>query len=230
MKPGLASLFIIITVLLTSGSLAEEASINPGINNHYYGSSHAEWMPVFESSSREIYAKRHAILDALNIQPGQRIADIGAGTGFYSLLFAQKTGPDGMVYAVDIIQDFIDNIERRARQAGLTNLRGVVNNGRDSGLQPDSIDLAFICDTYHHFEYPQTTMRSILQALSDQGEVVIVDFYTDPKFSSAWVQSHVRAGRKQVIQEMQDHGFELVQDLRLMRTNYFLRFKKTRPS
>ena len=69
-------------------------------------------------------------------------------------------------------------------------------------------------------------MRSVYQALSDQGEVVIIDFYTDPKISSAWAQRHVRAGRKQVIQEMWDHGFELVQDLPLMRTNYFLRFKK----
>ena len=227
MRAGFVSLLIAVTVLLTSSSLAEERSINPGINNHYYGSSHEEWMPVFESSSREIYAKRHEIVDAVSIRPGMRIADIGAGTGFFSLMFAQKTGPDGVVYAVDIIEDFINTIEQRAQKSGLTNIRGIINKGRESGLPPQSIDLAFICDTYHHFEFPQTTMRSIHQALSDQGEVIIVDFYTDPKFSSAWVQRHVRAGRNQVIQEMQDHGFELVQDLRLMRTNYFLRFKKT---
>jgi ubiquinone/menaquinone biosynthesis C-methylase UbiE len=207
-------------------AIAEERSINPGINDHYHGARHTDWVPVFESGSREVYTMRHDVVAALNIKPGMRIADIGAGTGFYSLLFAEKTGPDGLVYAVDIAEDFVQAIEKRAAHVGASNLRGIINNGRESGLAPQSIDLAFICDTYHHFEYPQTMMRSIDRALSAHGEVVIIDFRKEPDISNAWVQRHVRAGRQQVIKEMKRFGFDLVTDLPLLHSNYFLRFKK----
>ena len=226
MNPVISSLLLFIVITASGVTGAGERSVNPGINDHYHGSRHADWVPVFESASREVYAQRHAVVAALDIKPGMRIADVGAGTGFYSLLFARQTGPKGLVYAVDIAENFIQAIKKRAEQAGTTNLLGIINNGRESGLAPQSIDLAFICDTYHHFEYPQTTMRSIHRALFDHGEVVIIDFRTNPDVSSAWVQGHVRAGREQVIREMGSYGFDLVADLPLLHTNYFLRFKK----
>jgi len=226
MRLTLSSLLLLTMIADPCLAIAEERSINPGINDHYHGARHDDWVPVFESPSREVYAQRHAVVAALGIRTGMRIADIGAGTGFYSMLFADETGPSGIVYAVDIAEDFIRAIEKRAELAGKTNLYGIINDGRESGLPPQSIDLAFICDTYHHFEYPQTTMRSIYRALSDHGEVVIVDFRTRPDISSRWVQQHVRAGREQVIREMRNFGFELVADVPLLRTNYFLRFKK----
>lgn len=226
MNNSTRSLVFILLALLPVVVTAQERPVNPGINHYYYGASHEEWVPVFESPSREVFAKRHKVIAALDIKPGMRIADIGAGTGFYSLMFAERVGPEGIVYAVDIAEDFVDTIKSNAVAAGHGNVIGVVNNGRDSGLAPGSIDLAFICDTYHHFEYPQTTMRSIHHALSQQGEVVIIDFRKAPDIASAWVQRHVRAGRDEVIEEMRAAGFELVEDLPLLRTNYFLRFKK----
>ncbi|MCW8964194.1 MAG: methyltransferase domain-containing protein [Gammaproteobacteria bacterium] len=226
MNPVIPSLLLFIMIMASGVNVAGEVSVNPGINSHYHDARHADWVPVFESASREVYAQRHAVVTALDIKPGMRIADIGAGTGFYSLLFAERTGPEGLVYAVDIAEDFIRAIKKKAELAGATNLTGIINNGRESGLAPQTIDLAFICHTYHHFEYPKTTISSIHRALLDDGEVVIIDFRTDPDISSAWVQGHVRAGREQVIREMGMYGFELVADLPLLQTNYFLRFKK----
>ena len=211
---------------LTLFSAHAEESVNPGINDYYYGSKHAEWVPVFETPSREVYQQRQAVLKALSIKPGMRIADIGTGTGFYSLMFADSVGANGKVYAVDIVQDFIDTIEETAQKAGFKNLQGIVNNGRESGLKANSIDMAFICDTYHHFEYPETTMRSIHQALIKNGEVVIIDFRKDPKVSNRWVQGHVRSGREEVIAEMNAFGFTLVEDSPLLRSNFLLRFRK----
>jgi len=222
----LLSLLFLIGFYGVGLSVAGERSINPGINSYYFDANHEEWVPVFESESREIFAQRHAILSALKIKPGMRIADIGAGTGFFSLLFAEKTSPEGVVYAVDIAEDFIKTIEEKAELAGHSNLIGIINNGREAEVPPRSIDLAFICDTYHHFEYPKSMMCSIHQALSDQGEVVIIDFLTAPDVSSRWVQHHVRAGRDEVINEMKSFGYEMTEDLQLLRTNYFLRFKK----
>jgi len=104
---------------------------------------------------------------------------------------------------------------------------GIVNTPADIGLPADSIDLAFITDTYHHFEYPQQTLASIHQALRSEGRVIIIDFRRDPRISSKWVMGHVRGNKAQVIQEVQAAGFRLVDDKPLMRTNYFLEFVKS---
>ena len=84
------------------------------------------------------------------LQPGQRVADVGAGSGFFSMMMAREVGPGGLVYAVDIAANFVDASVQRAQDAGLHNVRGVVNDQRGTGLPADSVDLVFISDTYHH--------------------------------------------------------------------------------
>jgi predicted methyltransferase len=94
-------------------------------------------------------------------------------------------------------------------------------------LPAESIDLAFICDTYHHFEYPRAMLASIHQALKPGAELVVVDFELILGKSSNWVISHVRAGKEEVIAEIQAAGFELIEDnQQVLRNNYFLRFRK----
>jgi len=105
-------------------------------------------------------------------------------------------------------------------------VKGIVNTPEDVGLPADSIDLAFITDTYHHFEYPQQTMASIYRALRGEGRVIIIDFRRDPRTSSRWVMGHVRTNKAQTIEEMKAAGFRLVADKPFMRTNYFLVFVK----
>jgi ubiquinone/menaquinone biosynthesis C-methylase UbiE len=156
------------------------------------------------------------------------IADIGAGTGLFTRLFAAAVEPGGTVYAIDISATFIDNILRTAREQGLSNVTGIVNTPIDIGLPAEAIDLAFITDTYHHFEYPRQTLAAIHRALRSAGRVIIIDFRRDPRISSNWVMGHVRGNKAQVIQELQAAGFRLVDDKPLMKTNYVLEFVKSR--
>lgn len=204
----------------------EERSVQPGVNQPYEHPNYQEWVKRFESPGREVYDKRKEIVAATGVAPGMAVADLGAGTGLFTYLFAEKVGPAGKVYAVDISRTFIDNILRRARAAGLGNVSGIVNSQRDTGLPPTSVDLVFSSDAYHHFEYPQSMLRSIHQALRPDGTLVIVDFERKPGVSSNWVLSHVRAGKETVIREVEAAGFRLAEDKPLMRENYFLRFVK----
>jgi predicted methyltransferase len=103
----------------------------------------------------------------------------------------------------------------------------VVNDPKDVRLPAQSIDLVFISDTYHHFEYPLTTLRSIHAALKPGAEMVVVDFERIPGVSSPWVMQHVRAGKETVIREIESAGFGLVGEEPFMATQYFLRFRKT---
>jgi ubiquinone/menaquinone biosynthesis C-methylase UbiE len=214
-------------LLLAFSAAAQEQSIRPGINRHFVDPDWQRWVNTFERPGREVYDRRHAIVAASQVRPGMTVADIGAGTGLFTRLFAPAVEPDGTVYAIDISSTFIDNILRTCREQGLSNVKGIVNTAVDTGLPADSTDLAFITDTYHHFEYPQQTLASIYQALHSEGRVIIIDFRRDPRISSNWVMGHVRGNKAQVIEEMEVADFRLVDDKPLMRTNYFLEFVKS---
>ena len=220
-------------LLLLSGLLAafmavaQEQSVRPGINKHFVDPDWRRWVNTFERPGREVYDKRHVIVAASKLKPGMEVADIGAGTGLFTRLFAPRVAPDGTVYAIDISETFIDNILRTSREQDLTNVKGIVNSHTDIGMPADSIDLAFITDTYHHFEYPQPMLASIHQALRDDGRVIIIDFRRDPRISSRWVMGHVRGNKAQTIMELREAGFRLVADRPFMRTNYFLEFVKS---
>ncbi len=220
-------IFLLSGLLLIASATAQEQSVRPGINRHFEDPDWQRWVNTFERPGREVYDRRHAIVAASKVRPGMEVADIGAGTGLFTRLFAPAVEPDGTVYAIDISRTFIDNILRTCREQGLSNVQGIVNPPDDIGLPANSIDLAFITDTYHHFEYPRQTMASIHQALRSEGRVIIIDFRRDPRISSKWVMGHVRGNKAQVIQEMQAAGFRLVDDRPLMRTNYFLEFVKS---
>ena len=225
--------YLVLACLLTVPALPgsglqadEERSVSPGINSYYRDPNWQQWVNTFERPGREVYDRRHAIVDASGVREGDVVADIGAGTGLFTRLFAERVGPEGRVYAVDISDTFIRNIMRAARRHGYTNIEGVVNNDRDVSLPAASIDTAFLVDTYHHFEYPVSMLSSMHASLKPGGILIIIDFRRDPRHSSRWVMGNVRAGKDAVIEEVTDAGFCLVDDLPLFRTNYYLVFRK----
>ena len=219
------SLVSILLILLAPPLFAEQ-NVNPGINSGYLDPNVTRWRGVFERDGREVWDRRHDIIRALRLQPGQVVADIGAGTGFFATLLAREVLPGGRVYAVDIAKNFVDASVQRARDRGLDNVVGVVNDAHSVKLPDNSIDLAFTSDTYHHFEYPQSMLRSIHDALRPGGELVVIDFKRVPGVSHPWVLGHVRAGEAEVSAEIEAAGFELVERLDFMRTQYFLRFRR----
>jgi len=224
---GTRVIFLLSGLLLILTAAAQEQSVRPGINHHFMDPDWQRWVHAFERPGREVYDQRHAIVAASQVRPGMSVADIGAGTGLFTRLFAPAVEPGGMVYAIDISGTFVENILRTCREQGLSNVQGIVNTPTDIGLPANSIDLAFITDTYHHFEYPRQTLTAIHQALRSAGRMIIIDFRRDPRISSNWVMGHVRGDQTQVIKEVQASGFRLVDDKPLMQTSYFLEFVKS---
>lgn len=209
---------------------AQEQSVKPGINDPFKEPDVKGFVGRFEVESREVFAHRRAIVKACNLRPGMAVADVGAGTGLFTMLFAEAVGKTGRVYAVDIAPKFIAHIEEKARKAGFQNIVGVVGTDRSVELPPESIDLAFICDTYHHFEFPYRTMESVHRALRPGGQVVVIDFHRIEGKSSDWVLGHVRAGQEEFTREILKSGFRLIGEEPLLKENYFLRFEKASAS
>lgn len=207
---------------------APETSTKPGINAEFLkpGVNLTQWVERFEREGREIYDHRHAIVRAAELRPGMVVADIGAGTGLFTPLLAEAVGPRGQVYAVDIVPEFLKHIAARAAAAGHRNVRPVLCTERSVELPSNSIDLAFLCDTYHHFEYPRSTLASLRRALRPGGALVLVEFRRIPGQSSDWVMNHVRAGQDVFTQEIEAAGFVRVKEVDLLKENYLLRFRK----
>jgi ubiquinone/menaquinone biosynthesis C-methylase UbiE len=205
-------------------------SVKPGINKDFLDPAldPQKFVERFETESREIFTERAAIVSMVGLQPGQSMADIGAGTGLFTLPFAEAVGPKGRVYAVDIAPAFVERIEQLAAERGVRNVEGVVCAEDDTRLPKDSIDVAFVCDTYHHFEYPAQTLASIHRALRKGGELVVVEFHRIEGVSREWCMSHVRAGQEVFVSEILAAGFEqLAQDqLPGLKENYVVRFRK----
>ena len=205
-------------------SYAQESAVLPDINRRFVNLDFDVWAGRFERPGREVYDRRKDIVKATGAMRGMTVADVGAGTGLFTRLFSDAVDSAGKIYAVDISQVFVDNILRISRERGQGNVIGVVNSRRSVSLPDRSVDLVFICDTYHHFEYPHDMMLSIRAALKPGGSVVVVDFRKIPGVSTAWVMGHVRSNEAVVVEEIKSAGFKLVEDNDLLRTNYFLRF------
>jgi SAM-dependent methyltransferase len=203
---------------------------SPGLNDRFLEPEMdvQEWVDRFEGESREVFAQREAICEAARIKPGMRIADIGAGTGFFSRLFAEKAGTAGRAYAIDISPGFIKHITGLNEKLDIKNVIPILCREDAVNLPATSIDLAFICDTYHHFEYPEQTMHSILTALRPGGQLVVVDFEREVGESREWILQHVRAGKGTFRQEIEEAGFEFEDEVSIdgFHENYLLRFRK----
>jgi ubiquinone/menaquinone biosynthesis C-methylase UbiE len=216
-----------LALLALCATLAgQDKSVRPGINDAFKDPDLKKFLETFEGESREIYAQRKQIVKACKLRPGLDVADVGAGTGLFTRLFAREVGPKGKVYAVDIAPRFLDHIKKTCKEAKLTNVRTVRCSQTSVELPAGSIDLAFICDTYHHFEFPYRTMASIHKALRPGGRVVLIDFHRVEGKSSKWVLGHVRAGQEVFVKEVVKSGFKVVREEKLLKENYFVEFQK----
>lgn len=207
----------------------ERPAVGPYINDPYRDPDFDRWVQTFERPGREVFDERFRIVHALGLQRGQAVADVGAGTGLFTLLFARAVGETGRVYAVDISQTFIDRILERTKDYHVGNVIGILGTQRDTGLAAGSVDLAFVCDTYHHFEYPKAMLASIARALRPGGELAVIDYRRTPGIASPWILGHVRAGEAQASEEIEAAGFEKVAEEDFLRENWFARFRKLEP-
>lgn len=224
-KGFLYSLFV-LALCFNQQLVAEQQSVRPGINEHYQNPDFKLWQRRFESPGREVYDLADEIVDALQLKPGMQVADIGAGTGLFTRRFAKQLGDNGKVYAIDISNEFIRNIVNQAKQSGLKNIQGIVNTDKSITLGANTVDLAFLCDTYHHFEYPRAMLQSIRKALKKNGRLVVIDFRKDPQVSSRWVMGHVRADQRIARQEIEQAGFRYLKSEDMLQSNYFMVFEK----
>lgn len=230
LAPKLLAVCFALAACTSAPTAPPEPSVRPGVNDRFLDPELAvdEFVEIFEGESREISVHREAIAAALDLAPGEEIADIGAGTGLFLDLFDRAVGPTGRVVAVDISPAFLEHLDERIRADGLASTETHLGGEREVGLPPRSVDVVFICDTYHHFEFPRTTMNSIRAAMRPGGRLYVVDFERIPGVSREWTLGHVRADKQTFTAEIVDAGFVLEREIDVpgLEENYMLEFRR----
>jgi predicted methyltransferase len=218
-----------LLALAALGQQSLETNVRPGVNDRWVtpdldAQSAAQ---TFESDTREVYLRRHDVVAALDLQPGMTVADVGAGSGFYVSLFAEEVGPSGRVYAVELAPNWIEYLDEKVEEEGLSQVSVVRGTERSVELPESSLDLIFASDTYHHFEYPQSSLASIYSALKPGGLWVVLDYDKIPGVTSPSRMDHLRLGKAEAMQEILAAGFTLDRDIDLdFKDNYLAVFRR----
>ena len=147
--------FLLLPLFLAPPAGAQEKSVKPGINAPYEKNPDPKkFLAKFEVEGREAFTLRKEIVAACRLKPGMSVADVGAGTGLFTRLFAEEVAPGGTVYATDIAENFLKHIAVTCKEAGIKNVKTVLSKVDSSELPPGAVDVVFLCDVYHHFEFP----------------------------------------------------------------------------
>ncbi|RUL88557.1 class I SAM-dependent methyltransferase [Tautonia sociabilis] len=164
------------------------------------------------------------MLDALGIEPGMIVADVGAGVGYHSLKMADRVGPEGVVYATDVQPQMLRMLQQRARRAGVSNVRPVLVTQEDPGLPEGEIDLILMVDVYHEVSDPEATLRGLRSALKPGGRLVLVEFRAeDPTVP---IKPEHKMTVEQARAEIEPQGFRLKEVLDFLPWQHIIIFEK----
>lgn len=221
MKSAILIIFLLLTFGLTVASRAENAA-PPEKKTSFYSSVPTAYM---DDPRRAEWQQPEKVLDHLLIRPGEVIADIGAGTGYFALQFAKRVGKGGMVYAVDVDENMVRLIEQRAKKEGLVNVRGTLAPLDDPALPKGAIDLIFICDTFLFFDKRDDYLLRLGERLKNNGRLAIVSFNYKAEIPGA-PPRHKMVSKEQTVAEMEKAGFVLEADFLFLPYQDFLLFTR----
>jgi ubiquinone/menaquinone biosynthesis C-methylase UbiE len=185
------------------------------------GHQAAGWLERPEREKEEEPAK---MIAALNLSPGDVVADIGAGSGYHTFRMARLVGPKGKVFAVDIQKEMLDLIRKRMDETKITNVEPILGTESDPKLPAGSVDLILLVDVYHEFSYPYEMTEAMVKALKPGGRLVFVEFrLEDPAVPIKLVH---KMTKKQVVKEMGPHPLRHVKTIDVLPWQHILIFEK----
>jgi predicted methyltransferase len=194
------------------------ASQSPHTHDHSFSGAE-QWAKIFDDPKRDAWQKPHEVIQALKLKPDAVVADIGSGTGYFSVRFAHMV-PKGKVYGLDTEPDMVKYLADRAKRAGLNNVTAVQVKPGNPQL-PEAADLVVLVDVYHHVEYREQYFRQLQKSLKTGGRLAVIDFRLD---SPEGPPKAARIAPEQVKAELQRAGYNLSEEHGFLPNQYFLIF------
>lgn len=215
------ALLTVMPALLLAGSGASAQAPKSQHEAHRLHGDAAAYIAALEDPARDAYQKPREVIDALHLKEGEVIADIGAGSGYFTLRLAHHVGPKGHVYGVDISPDMIRHLNRRISDAGLPNVSTILAPP-DDPLLPRRVDRFLVVDVWHHIENQAGYLALMKKMLNPGGRVVMIDFHK--KDLPVGPPPEMKIAREDLLRQMQEHGFKLVEEHTFLPYQYFLVF------
>lgn len=214
------SLITLLSMLASTGLVIGAAlAQSPGTHQHSFSNAE-KWGHIFDDPARDKWQKPHEVIEALALAPNAAVADIGSGTGYFSVRLANMV-PKGRVYGVDIEPDMVKYLADRAKREGLRNITSIAGAPDDPRL-PQKVDLIIMVDVYHHVEDRTRYFKKLQASLKPGGRVAIIDFKMD---SAEGPPKVARIAPDRVKAELGKAGYALVQEHLFLPNQYFLIFR-----
>lgn len=182
-----------------------------------------EDLGALEGPDRDAWQKPDQVMDALGVADGDRVADLGAGGGYFTIRLARRVGPNGMIYAEDVQDEMLGSIRRRVEREQLTNVR-TVKGTFDDPLLPPGLDAVLIVDTFNAFERPVTVLTGVRESLKQGGRVGIIEYKKDGLGPGPAMEE--RVDPDVVIKAADAAGLRLAKREMFLRYQYMLVFEK----
>lgn len=181
----------------------------------------ADWL---ERPARELQERPERVLDAMELRNGDRVAEIGTGTGYFARRIARRIEPDGVVYAVDIQQEMLDLMTERLDEEEIGNVVPVLGEPDDPKLPEAFFDWILLVDTYHEFQEPEQMLRKIRESLGPGGRVALVEYRLEGA-SAEHIRLEHRMSINQILAEWLPRGFDLVDRVDTLPSQHLLIFE-----
>ena len=213
----------LLLLLLAPAAAAQDHKPRGDQEMHALHRDNKAYIAMLEDPKRDAYQKPHEVLQALALKPGEQVADIGSGSGYFALRFAAHVGDTGRVYAVDIEPEMVRHLNKRVRDAGLANVQTVLADPGDPLLRDRSIDRFVVVDTWHHIDDQPRYLGLMKKMLKPGGQVVMIDFHkrelpVGPRLA-------MKIAREDLIRQMDANGFRLAKEHTFLPYQYFLVFE-----
>lgn len=215
------SVLLLLAALSPASLHAQAAPATPGEMHRLHGDP-AAYIAFLDDPARDAYQKPDEVMKALALRPGEVVADIGSGSGYFTVRFARAVGDGGRVYAVDISPDMIRHLNRRIRDAGLRNVVTVLSEPDDPLLPEASVDRFVIVDTWHHVEDRAGYLARLKRMLKPGGQVVHIDF--QKRDLPVGPPPAMKIAREDLVKQMEGAGFRLAAEHDFLPYQYFLVF------
>jgi SAM-dependent methyltransferase len=201
--------------------LALDSALAQMPSTHHHGFGDAEhWAHVFDDPERDAWQKPHEVIRSLALPPDAIVADIGSGTGYFTVRFAHML-PAGRVYGVDIEPDMVRYLAQRAQKDGLANIVSIAGAPDDPRL-PEKVDLIILVDTYHHIDERGRYLERLREDLKPGGRIALIDFTLE---SPEGPPKDARIAPSQAKAEFAEAGYELAAENTFLPKQYFLVFR-----
>jgi ubiquinone/menaquinone biosynthesis C-methylase UbiE len=182
----------------------------------------AQWTKVFDDPARDAWQRPAAVVEALALAPGMTVADLGAGTGYFTTRLARAVGPTGTVLAVETEPNMVVHLRARAEREGAANVVPILGSADNPRLPAGAVDLVLIVDTFHHIDHRLAYLKTLASRLAAGGRIAIIDWRKDD-LPVGPPRDH-KLARAQVVEEMQAAGYRLVVEPAILPYQYFLIF------